>query len=1041
MPTTQKASNPLQPRNTMAGDIFVKRYDQLLQWAFRLTRGDREQAEDLLHEAFVQFALRQRDLNVVDNIDAYLYTVLKHLHLASIRRGKRDPLNQMAVVEFDSVDLVLRSTMDGDQVKVQNDLRRICTFLCWRKATTKSASYLILRFFHGYYPEEIMRVALTSRNMVDHGIRLASSEAKVYLADPGRLRVMEARARQNRYEKASPAPSGPIPTPPPYLFVMPAAEFLHVLSEVIFSSRAEECLPIEELLGIYRTPAGAGPLATETSNSSIDRTLLAHLVSCPRCLDSVNSHLQIPPLSDRFPGERLGSFRRTLGKDGSAARGAPKGTVSQMLDQNALQAMQLARSSILRVAQTRLRECFEHQPKRLYIAVNGEVIAMQELASDYNKQSVRLRDRQTLDFIEIFSEQGICLVFISVTSVAHPGPGRLSQKVLLSAGRSLEAILEFTSSDSLLQVVYSDPLLAHSIDFLEAELDQSHRLLADLRTSLEVFSESKAPESFFERLRYRWNEWIETSRPLAIAGGIALLSVVVAAGCLVYWRQQVQKARTLLTEAAEQENGPGKIGDVIHRVMEFDLSSPDGNQPIEQHTVDIWRRPDQSAFALRLSSPDNPLIAGVWKAGDGSSAVYHDHKFFDHTTASAASPPALVRTKTTFLWMDEPSATAFQALAAHPGLVSVTKSGDDSIIDYKPQLEASAAAQPHLVHASLTIRPDRHATGQSFWIESDGQVRHYSYRELSYLERKATPSDDGHFSPDQSLGRGNAVVRRRTISSYSSNPALEVNILYSLHQLGDDVDGQVEIVRGSDGYLTARGTVQSTQQQKQIIQVLARFKTLYGLRVQIHTPQELVNHRAAKQSRSLIDIAPTGPLPIDQRLRAALRRNGVVEEDIAQEEQRVSRGLLDLSDRLHTHAWILKQMAQRFSPAQLQSLDKEALTEWLSLIRDHATSLHLAVAGMNHIMAPLFPPNHLPSPSQPGSMETQTLLADSAAIVNLISDEERTLSQSFVLSPENWRVHDTDPASLWSSLNALDSAATHIVQSATEFTDGLAYLR
>src|SRR6202034_2478105 len=133
-----------------------------------------------------------------------------------------------------SVDLALRSTFEFDQMDVQNELRCVCAFLCWRKASAKSASYLILRFFHGYYPEEIVRIALTSRNVVDRGIRLASLEAKAYLADPQRLRFMPGRAREKCQDEQSQSASESMPSFLPVLFAVPAAEFLQTLNDIIF---------------------------------------------------------------------------------------------------------------------------------------------------------------------------------------------------------------------------------------------------------------------------------------------------------------------------------------------------------------------------------------------------------------------------------------------------------------------------------------------------------------------------------------------------------------------------------------------------------------------------------------------------------------------------------------------------------------------------------------------------------------------------------------------------------------------------------------
>ena len=42
--------------------VFVEQYDWMIQSATNLTRGQRERAEDLVHDAFVQFQVKQQNL-------------------------------------------------------------------------------------------------------------------------------------------------------------------------------------------------------------------------------------------------------------------------------------------------------------------------------------------------------------------------------------------------------------------------------------------------------------------------------------------------------------------------------------------------------------------------------------------------------------------------------------------------------------------------------------------------------------------------------------------------------------------------------------------------------------------------------------------------------------------------------------------------------------------------------------------------------------------------------------------------------------------
>jgi DNA-directed RNA polymerase specialized sigma24 family protein len=90
--------NP-SPAPLQREDIFVERYDRLLAWTLQMTERDHELAEDLLHDLFIQFILNEPDLQKIGNLDGYLYTMLRNLHLAQRRRDTRNTLQQLSIVE------------------------------------------------------------------------------------------------------------------------------------------------------------------------------------------------------------------------------------------------------------------------------------------------------------------------------------------------------------------------------------------------------------------------------------------------------------------------------------------------------------------------------------------------------------------------------------------------------------------------------------------------------------------------------------------------------------------------------------------------------------------------------------------------------------------------------------------------------------------------------------------------------------------------------------------------------------------------------
>jgi len=48
-------------------DLFLAHYERMFEWASYVTGHDPQQAEDLVHDVFVHFALKRPDLNGVEN--------------------------------------------------------------------------------------------------------------------------------------------------------------------------------------------------------------------------------------------------------------------------------------------------------------------------------------------------------------------------------------------------------------------------------------------------------------------------------------------------------------------------------------------------------------------------------------------------------------------------------------------------------------------------------------------------------------------------------------------------------------------------------------------------------------------------------------------------------------------------------------------------------------------------------------------------------------------------------------------------------------
>src|SRR6266571_1226779 len=452
-------------------EVFLARYGKLRSWALQLTEHDRERAEDLVHDAYIQFTFAQPDLDAISNLNGYLYSLLRNLHLSQLRRSSGRQHRTISIVDYDSAEIGLRAADPRERIRLQDQLREVCKYACMRKETSKAGSVLILRFLHGYYPREIAQVMRCTREAVEERLRVARSEARQYLENPKSLRflgpVSEPRAvatglsgRPHTSEKSQSAGDG---------FARTVDEFLNELRRMIFDSRNGECLTRDQIESLYRDSA-----------SGINHVTLAHTVSCPACLDELNRLLDLPALDERFPTDTLGTDTRGRGGDGGGVDGGATGGGADRERQKCRKAA---------------REVYEHKPAELCVSVNGYLMAAQKVGSELSEQSVSISIAEPIDFVEIFSEQEMRLLFLSVE------PNALHQRkarIALSDDRTLEATLDFDTSWPSLQVIYSDPSLASEALSRAEETQLHHRDTENHRVSTEKNRNQQQPRAIYQ---------------------------------------------------------------------------------------------------------------------------------------------------------------------------------------------------------------------------------------------------------------------------------------------------------------------------------------------------------------------------------------------------------------------------------------------------------------------------------------------------------------------------------------------------------------
>ena len=186
---TAKTKSRITRKPEIPEDLLESYYGRFLEWGSLLARGDAGMAHDIVHELCLHFTLAKPDLSQVENLDGYLYTCLRHIYLSMLDRSSREATHLVSIAEYDSIYFAVRSTSPEGLLQRQNDLRRICNYELWRKKSSKSASYLILLFFHGYARREIAEIACAPLAAIYNKLKIARTELRTYLEKSNQLSI------------------------------------------------------------------------------------------------------------------------------------------------------------------------------------------------------------------------------------------------------------------------------------------------------------------------------------------------------------------------------------------------------------------------------------------------------------------------------------------------------------------------------------------------------------------------------------------------------------------------------------------------------------------------------------------------------------------------------------------------------------------------------------------------------------------------------------------------------------------------------------
>lgn len=905
-------------------EIFIASYSRLRGWAIQIAQKDHELAEDLLHDAFIQFTRSQPDLENINNTDAYLYGVIKNLHLSHLRKKVRRDKYAPTIIDFETLRLGLRNAQMLDNFQTQEELKRICYFLCLRKESSKSASVMILRFFHGYFPSEIAEVMRATPQVVKVRLNAARNEAKTVIESNDLIEAIEKKL-------------------PPEIIVKNefrnSADLTRALAEMIFSSTYGTCPKIDELKTLY---------SSETKET-LDTKMLAHIVSCRKCIDKVNELLGLSPLSERYSID-------FIGKDdgGSGNRPGNGGSMNGNFDEK-----------VLPIWRCSSQEVFEHQPRRLIVSVNGETEESQNIESGLTIIKLKLKLAESPQFIEIFSEQMVRFASFYLADLENVESQKLSCNFSDDRKISLNLIKE--TSEILIETIYEDPHFSAQTEII-SEDKTFEEFLNELKpetVETEIFgglieSKTKNHGSFIEKFKNSFFPSFAGFKTALAGGSLAVLLIAAIFFARMFVLVPNISATEIIqkTAAAEQSN-ENDTERIIRRTFNFEEKNANG-EIVKKRKIEFFSDAVRKISVRRLFDENNKLIAGEWRRKDGVSTTYATGKVSELRLYKTENE--LINGNLDNIWQLSVSAKGFESLIGSPENVSVEESNSEYQVNFVPK------TQTVITKAVLHINRDLRTDKLILVVNQNNSAREFSFTETVFEQKPRASVENSAFEPNAEFvktskiaGKTNSpnetsetnektseeIIGKETSPNAPTLPTaatseLEVKVLQLLNNVNALSGDQINITKTADGKIQVKGIVDAKNRKDEIINALAEVRGNSAISINIQTAEEAAKNKPSKQNGGTLEsisVESKNSIPAGEILRNYYASQGLSGEKIEAEIRRYSANALSKSSQVRRSALQMKQIAERFSVAEIEKMDEATRNNWRKLIKQNAANL------------------------------------------------------------------------------------------------------
>ena len=267
------------------------------------------------------------------------------------------------------------------------------------------------------------------------------------------------------------------------------------------------------------------------------------------------------------------------------------------------------------------RLVFEHKPKELRVAVNGNFQGMLKVNSDLNEIDLAVPNKEQVEFIEVYNEQQMRLLFLNIEN-SPPHPTANSTHTLnLSDERKLQVNFGFVPQGVEIKLRYFDPTYKEVQSLLENPQllkGESFPIVPTEQNTSTAPSIGNWFATFVSNITHLFSfRW----RRLALA---SLVAIIAFGGYVLVERQSKLSANAILEEAEIKKlNWRYQPDKILHWVEEetFQNSPRLTSGRRISHRWSNNRGGQREDLILKYDE-QNQLFWGRWIKADGTEIVF-----------------------------------------------------------------------------------------------------------------------------------------------------------------------------------------------------------------------------------------------------------------------------------------------------------------------------------------------------------------------------------------------------------------------------------